>query len=134
MKKSRNFLIAAALVVSACGQSDKPTNHEQTATTPMNSIAQKLAIYKNVTLTADLSHLKENEKQMLAHFIKAAQIMDDLFWEQAYGDKAALLASIQDSAARALVEINYGPWDRMDDNKPFIDGVERSLQEPIITL
>lgn len=123
MKKSRNLLFALALFASACSQHQNQTNEDQTASNAMNSIAQKLSIYKNVTLTSDLSSLSANDKQMLVHFIKAAQLMDELFWEQAYGDKASLMASITDSATRALVEINYGPWDRMDDNKPFVTGI-----------
>ena len=61
---------------------------------------------------------------MLSLFIDASQVMDDLFWQQAYpGDRAALLASLKDPAARRFVEINYGPWDRLDGNAPFVAGV-----------
>ena len=42
---------------------------------------------------------------------------------QAYGDKDALLGSIADDDLRRFAEINYGPWDRLDGNAPFIDGV-----------
>src|SRR5690606_23817212 len=55
--------------------------------------------------------------------IRAARTMDELFWYQAYGDRDALLASIDDPATRRFAEINYGPWDRLDGNRPFIDGV-----------
>jgi hypothetical protein len=50
--------------------------------------------------------------------------MDDLFWRQAYGDDyQAWLASIGVDEARLFAEQNYGPWDRLDSNKPFIEGV-----------
>jgi hypothetical protein len=39
-----------------------------------------------------------------------------------YGDKEALLAGISDPALRRLVEINYGPWDRLAGNAPFMEG------------
>ena len=33
------------------------------------------------------------------------------------------LAAIDDSATRAFVDLNYGPWDRLDGNQPFVAGV-----------
>jgi len=81
-------------------------------------------IYAPVTLKADLAGLSDKERQMLSLFIEASQIMDDLFWRQAYpGDRAALLASLEDPAARRFAEVNYGPWDRLAGNAPFVAGV-----------
>ena len=50
--------------------------------------------------------------------------MNDLFWIQAYGNKETLLASIASPQLRKFAEINYGPWDRLNDNAPFLDNVE----------
>jgi hypothetical protein len=81
-------------------------------------------IYAPVTLTADLASLSAKEREMVGLFIDAADIMDDLFWQQAYpGDRAALLAGINDPATRRFAEINYGPWDRLAGNAPFVPGV-----------
>jgi hypothetical protein len=81
-------------------------------------------IYAPVTLTADLGSLTAKEREMVGLFIEAAGIMDELFWQQAYpGDRAALLARIEDPAMRRFVEINYGPWDRLAGNAPFVPGV-----------
>jgi hypothetical protein len=81
-------------------------------------------IYAPVTLTADLASLSAKEREMVGLFIEAADIMDDLFWQQAYpGDRAALLAGIKDPAMRRFAEINYGPWDRLAGNAPFVPGV-----------
>jgi len=86
-------------------------------------VKSRLAGYATVRLTADVQQLGAGDRAMLPLLIEAAQIMDSLFWRQAYGDKAALLGSMKDPDARRFAEINYGPWDRLDDNKPFIDGV-----------
>ena len=81
-------------------------------------------IYAPVTLGADLAPLTAKERSMVGLLIDAAVIMDDLFWQQAYpGDRAALLAGIEDPATRRFVEINYGPWDRLAGNAPFVAGV-----------
>ncbi|MBP9591441.1 MAG: hypothetical protein KBE42_05200 [Steroidobacteraceae bacterium] len=80
-------------------------------------------IYAPVRLEADLSGLSAWEREALGLFIDAAVVMDDLFWAQAYpGDRKALLDGLKDPAARRFAEINYGPWDRLDGNAPFVPG------------
>ncbi|VAV96145.1 Nudix hydrolase 3, partial [hydrothermal vent metagenome] len=71
-------------------------------------------IYTDYTLTADLSHLSDNQRKMISLLIDAAVIMDDLYWQQAYGDREKLLSSITDDKALGFVMKNYGPWDRLD--------------------
>jgi hypothetical protein len=81
-------------------------------------------IYAPVTLSADLKGLTGKERTMVSLLIDAAKIMDDLFWQQAYpGDRAALLEELKDAGMRRFAEINYGPWDRLAGNAPFVPGV-----------
>ena len=81
-------------------------------------------VYAEFTLTADLSHLSDNQREMIGLLIEASQIMDDLYWRQAYGDDYQdWLASIGVAEERRFAELNYGPWDRLDDDRPFVDGV-----------
>ncbi|MBD3668435.1 MAG: Zn-dependent hydrolase [Kangiella sp.] len=82
-------------------------------------------IYAPFTLTSDLSHLSDNQKQMIALLIDAGKIMDNLFWKQSYGNKEELLSKIEDPKARQFAIINYGPWDRLDGNKAFIEGYDQ---------
>jgi hypothetical protein len=79
--------------------------------------------YATVALTADLSHFDANQKQMLVKLIQAGQIMDDLFWQQSFGDRQALFAGIKDDSTRRFAEINYGPWDRLNGDQPFVAGI-----------
>lgn len=83
----------------------------------------KLEDYVTVKLAADLSGLSDSQREMLPLLVQAAQVMDGLFWQQAYGDRDALLEGIEDPDARRFAEINYGPWDRLDNNSPFLPGV-----------
>ena len=81
-------------------------------------------IYADFALTADLGGLTDSQRQMIPILIEASKIMDDLFWRQAYGDDyEAWLETIDDADARRFAELNYGPWDRLDGNRPFLDGV-----------
>jgi hypothetical protein len=85
-------------------------------------IEKKLAQYTTVRLTADLSKLSERERRMIPLLIDAAHSMDAIFWRQAYGNRDSLLESIRDPSTRRYAEINYGPWDRLDDNASFVAG------------
>jgi len=86
-------------------------------------VKSRLAGYATVRLTADVQQLGAGDRAMLPLLIEAAQIMDSLFWRQAYGDKDALLKSISDPATRRFAEINYGPWDRLNGLEPFVTGI-----------
>ena len=80
-------------------------------------------IYAEFTLTSDLSAFTDAQREMIGLLIEASQIMDDLFWKQAFGEGyQEWLASIGIDDERSFAEMNYGPWDRLDDDKPFIDG------------
>ena len=79
--------------------------------------------YAEVKLTSNLRHLSANQKLALKEMIAAAEIMDKLFWRQSYGDPAGLKTLTQDPEALKYAAINYGPWDRLQGNRPFLEGV-----------
>ncbi len=109
-------MVAAAALPSLAAAADAPADTKLVPARP--------DIYAPVTLTANLADLSAKERSMLGLFIDAAQVMDDLFWAQAYpGDRSKLLAGIPDPTVRRFVEINYGPWDRLEGNQPFVAGV-----------
>jgi hypothetical protein len=83
-----------------------------------------LTKYVSVKLTANLDSLSDNQKKMLVLLMEAGQQMDRAFWRQAYGGKKALLDSITNPKLKQFAEINYGPWNRLENNAPFIEGVE----------
>lgn len=80
--------------------------------------------YAEYELKTDLTQLTEKEKQMLPILMKAADLMEQIFWKEAYGDKAELMAKLPNDYARAYACINYGPWDRLEGNAPFAAGFE----------
>ncbi|MCK5424408.1 MAG: hypothetical protein KAI89_03480, partial [Emcibacter sp.] len=126
MKHSIKLFLAAVsttalITLSGC---DKPAQETAKPSIWASEAAQKRAsIYTDYTLTTDISHLSDNQKQMVSLLIDASVIMDDLYWQQAYGDKDKLLSSISDEEALGFVQKNYGPWDRLDGDKPFLSGV-----------
>jgi hypothetical protein len=94
----------------------------EAATAPVeNATPSRFDIYADVGLTTDLSHLSDKQKQMIGLLIDAGKITDDIFWQQVWGDKDALLNSIEDPKARQFAFINYGPWDRLAADQPFLE-------------
>lgn len=93
------------------------------ASTDAEAAQQRLANYATVKLSADLSTFDAKQKQMIALLIQAADVTNALYWQQSWGDKAALMQRIPDESTRRLAEINYGPWDRLDNDQPFVAGV-----------
>ena len=120
-----------AVLLAGCNKQDEPetttpptlAEHGFEAPEPQQvPDDSRFEIYVPVTLNADLSHLSQRQQEMIGILIDAAKIMDDLFWKQAFGDRDAFLSGIDDPAARNFAEINYGPWDRLDGDAPFIPG------------
>lgn len=133
--------IGATMVLAACGQKDQPAATASSAPpaaapveapapapeSPDNAMTQyaseRLGIYTPVRLSADLSHLSAGQREMIGLLIAASDIMDDLFWQQAYGDRDELLDAIDHADTREFARINYGPWDRLDGDRSFVSGV-----------
>lgn len=128
------FFMCATL--SACNQTDTSTVQADAALKSpavtietketKDSVSDKTSpsrfdIYAEVELKPDLSALSDNQKQMVVLLIEAAKVTDDIFWQQVWGDREALLSSIKDPKTKRFADYNYGPWDRLDSDKPFID-------------
>ncbi|MCK8480793.1 dipeptidyl-peptidase 3 family protein [Psychroserpens algicola] len=123
MKKLIIVLVVTSFFYSCKDDKKDVVTEAETTTEDVSNMEQNLSKYVNFKLTADVSKLTEKERQMLPYLIEAANMMNDLFWYESYGDKSELLQSISDEKTKAFVEINYGPWDRLDGNAPFVKGV-----------
>lgn len=86
-------------------------------------LAGKLKEYASFPLTSDLSRLSVKEKQLLPYLIEAASVMDDIFWLETYSNKDELFAKNTDPSVQQFLRINYGPWERLGDDKSFIAGI-----------
>lgn len=115
------IVAAVAFVATACNNDNKKPEQAQTPVQQETHLSDKYAEY---TLTTDISHLSDNEKQMLPLLFEAADIMDGLFWRENYGDKNELMGRIGDNAdIKKLATIAYGPWDGLNGNEPFVEGI-----------
>lgn len=136
-KISQALILSGAVFLGACSNEQattsqtKPTAQQTKQITEennpqlINADKSRLDIYTDFTLTSDLSHLSDNQKQMVGKLIDASKIMDQLFWHQAFGEnKDTFLAKINDEKVQKFADINYGPWDRLNGDKVFLSGYE----------
>jgi len=89
----------------------------------MNMIHRKVNEFVPVKLSSDISHLSDNQKEMLGILFQVAGIMDDLFWKEACPEKDQLLAGLSDPDEIDFFMLNYGPWERLNGDLPFISSV-----------
>jgi len=81
--------------------------------------------YAEISLSAPLDELTPDQKKMLPFLIEAAQIVDELYWKQVYGEPGRWEEKVSDPDLKKYLEINYGPWDRLNAFEPFIEGVRK---------
>jgi len=111
------------LMMTSCntGQQSKSAKNEEVKE-DLSAMQKNIQKYVSVKLTSDIAHLSANEKEMVKLLFDASKLMDDIFWMQNVGNKDEFLASVNDPDAKKFAEINYGPWDEMDNLKPFVEG------------
>lgn len=103
------FFVTAIIALAACTQKN-------------NELKEKVESYAVVEVSSPLyDALSENDKKIVSLFRQAGEIMDGLFWKQTFGDKAEMEA-LTDEYEKAYAIINYGPWDHLDNNSPFVKG------------
>jgi hypothetical protein len=130
LNKATLYLVGCVVtsIVLSCNntQDNKTTATTKTVVrqdTLQDYVDQRLNIYESVKLTTNLNQLSANDRQVLPLLIQAAQIMDDLYWKQTYPSRDSLLSATRDEKTKAFIRINYGPWDRLNGDKPFIAGI-----------
>jgi hypothetical protein len=116
---------AAAAVAAQRRRAPKP------AAPARASLDAKIRRFAPTTLTADTSRLSAGDRRALGRIIEAAKLLDPLYLEQVWSGNPALLKRLEaDRSAAGQARLHYfrlnvGPWSRLDDNEPFIEGVPR---------
>jgi len=94
-------------------------------------LAKKIARFAPTVLTANTAPLSPGDRKALSKIIAAAKLLDPLFLRQVWSGNDALYQKLQADTSPAGRQrlhyflINDGPWSRLDNNEPFIEGVPR---------
>ena len=140
MRRMAMAIACGSLVttLAAC-QTPAPAETSAPVTRPSTdpaaaALEQKNARFAPTELSADLSAMPPNEREALAHLVKAAQVMDALFLKQVWaGNESTLYSLIRDEspAGKARLHgflLNKGPWARLDHNEVFVPGVPAKVE------
>ncbi len=121
-------IIAAAAACRAQAPTTPPPTPAPAVDKAVADIQAKSARFAPTDLTADITALPANEREALAHMVRAAQVMDALFLEQVWaGNESMLHSLIKDETPLGKARLhefllNKGPWGRLDHNEIFIPG------------
>src|SRR6266850_938417 len=121
------FLFGTMLMANTSGMQRRDAKRE--AGDP--ELARKIRRFSPTVLTANTASLSPGDRKALNKTIEAAKLFDPLFLRQVWSGNDELHKKLQ--ADKSLVGrqrlhyflINDGPWSRLDNNEPFIEGVPR---------
>ncbi len=120
MKKTLLFLTLGALLLAGC----EAAKHPELAI--KDDLDARMSKAVDVEITADISYLPENEQKALKKIIEASKYMDAIFLRQVSAENPAMLAALEarndevGKKALKFFKINVGPWDRFDEDAPFM--------------
>ncbi|MBI5540789.1 MAG: Zn-dependent hydrolase [Bacteroidia bacterium] len=122
------ILSSFVILINSCGTGENDQNQQQVTDTVQAkklTVNERINEYAVIPLVSDLSKLTDKDKEMLTILISACKIMDEIFWMQSYGIKDSLFAGLKNPEEAKLCDINYGPWDRLNGNEPFLENVNK---------
>lgn len=116
------------LLMVACSESNKPKESEEVI-----MLKEKIAKFVPVKIQYDETLLTDREKVVLEKLYRASQIIDEIFLEQVYSKNDLIkfeLTKSEDELSKLQLEyfnIMFGPFDRLEDNAPFIGTDKKPL-------
>jgi hypothetical protein len=119
MKKILLF-VGIAVIAFSCTNTTKKEVKEEGTMEVNQDIKKKADEFVSFKLSTDLNVLTEKEKQMLPLLMEAAKLMEEIYWIEAFGNKEEICQKNWDKYTRKFIQINYGPWERLNDNEPFL--------------
>ena len=115
-------LFFLAIITTSCIEKQNPPNDSEEAT----MLKEKIAKFVPVEIKYDQNLLSERDKVVLDKLYRASKIIDEIFLEQVYSKndqiKSELMAKNSEEAKLQLELFNImvGPFDRLEDDVPFI--------------
>jgi hypothetical protein len=115
------LLIAIVFFFGCKSETEEVETTVDTLAVEKTEMEKKVEQYASFKLTTDLSVLTEKEKQMLPLLFEAANLMEEIYKEQVLFNANEELIKDADEATKKFYAINFGPWERLNGNEPFIE-------------
>ncbi len=122
----RPIAIVLILLLGCAPSAEREAADGETGLAIADDVVERLERFAPTELSADLSSLTEEDREVLRLLLEASRYMDEIFLRQVWVDNPKLRADLERStapnaeAARTYYEVNFGPWDRLDEMEPFI--------------
>jgi len=116
MKKQIFLILAILFFINILGCK----NNSETEVELNQKKIEELAV---VQLNHDLIKFSDNDKKVIKLLISASQYIDTIFLYENIGYFDTAFQNFPDELTKKLFEINFGPWDRINGNIPFIKNV-----------
>ncbi|PKL87802.1 MAG: peptidase [Ignavibacteriae bacterium HGW-Ignavibacteriae-2] len=119
------LIILGSLSLTFC------TKQEKDEETKM--LEGKIEKFVETEIKYDNSLLDERQKVVVQKIYEAAKIIDEIFLEQVYSENFVIREQLQnstdpkDSLRLKYFNINFGPFDRLAHNEPFIGSAQKPL-------
>jgi hypothetical protein len=140
--RKRTIVTAVAMILSAALLMPACTERKEAAVELPQHIAhsqlqQRIEKYAQVNLGYDESVLSQPERDALVKLVKAGGIMDELFLRQVWEGNVDLRRELMQASAGDgdnhelandlyhFFRINFGPWDRLEEDAPFIGTLDK---------
>ena len=123
MRRLLTAILIAPLLLFGCSEVNKEKE--------ITDLEKKIGQYSKTELTYDENLLDDNQKVVVEKLYEAGKIIDRIFLDQVYSKNEEIeevLLKSTDANDKVILEyfnINFGPFDRLDHNKPFYGNVEK---------
>ena len=122
MIKTRWLAAASAFALVSLAACEMATSNNITATDTAEQQSNGLAKLARIEMAPDTSFLNQEEREVVNLLIQAANLMSEIYKRQTTPNYDQLRSQVVATGDRALIEqfdAFYGPWDPIEDNKPF---------------
>jgi len=128
------FILFLSIAVLGYALTGCKTNNSNEKTKPGKSEMQKkIDQFAKTEVKYDASLLDENQKKIVHNLYEAAKIIDKIFLTQVYSKNLEIkkeLTAAKNEKSKEILEyfnIMFGPFDRLDHDKPFYGKEEKPL-------
>ncbi len=111
----------------------KSNDTKKTSKPEKSEMQKKIDQFAKTEVKYDASLLDENQKKIVDNLFQAAKIIDKIFLTQVYSKNLEIkkeLTAAKDEKSKEILEyfnIMFGPFDRLDHDKPFYGKKEKPL-------